>query len=58
MPGCETQALFEKVKMFETRFSQCRCKRWFEKKPGQVHCSKECRYAAKHEAERARRLAA
>lgn len=56
--GCEARALYEKVKMFETRFSQCRCGRWFERKQvGMKHCGAECRYAAKHEAEKKRRSA-
>lgn len=56
--ACQTQILFEKVQMFETRFSQCRCGRYFERKQkSMVNCSKECRYKAKHEAERKRKAA-
>ena len=58
VPGCETQALFLKVQMFEQRFAQCRCGRYFERKQkSMVNCSKECRYKAKHEAERKRKAA-
>lgn len=54
-PGCESHALYLRVKEFESQFARCLCGTWFARKPGKVHCSAPCRWAAKDRAEKERR---
>lgn len=54
--GCEGRALFDTLASLP--FTRCACGIWFARKARKKHCCVDCRYVAKHEAEKARKRAA